>query len=134
MQNSSEVTKKELRQFGIMMGSFLVLFFGLLIPWIWGIAFPAWPWIAAAVFIGTALVIPIVLKPIYVVWMKLSHVLGWINTKILLSIVFYLIFLPIGILMRLFGKDPMHRKLEKNVTTYRIKSKQPSVDHLEKPF
>jgi len=134
MQNSSEVTRKELRQFGIMMGSFLVLFFGLLIPWIWGIAFPTWPWIAAAVFIGTALVIPIVLKPIYVVWMKLSHILGWINTKILLSIVFYLIFLPIGMIMRLFGKDPMHRKLEKNVTTYRIKSKQPSVDHLEKPF
>jgi len=52
----------------------------------------------------------------------------------LLSIVFYLIFLPIGLIMRLFGKDPMKRKFDKSTKTYRVKSKQPSVDHLEKPF
>jgi len=134
MKNSLEVTKKELRQFGIMIGSFLVLFFGLVIPWKWGLNFPIWPWIAAVVFLGASLVLTIVLKLINVIWMKPSHVLGWINTKILLSIIFYLIFLPIGIIMRVVGKDPMHRKFDKNVTTYRIESKQPSVDHLEKPF
>ena len=134
MQGTSGVTKKELRQFGTVMGIFLVLFLGLLIPWVWEFPFPVWPWIAAAVFIGSALIAPVLLKPIYIVWMKLSHVLGWINTKILLTIVFYVIFLPIGMIMRLLGKDPMHRKFDKSTKTYRIKSKQPSVDHLEKPF
>lgn len=134
MLEDTQVTKKDLRQFGVIMGIFIVLFFGLLIPWIWSIAFPTWPWIAAAVFVVPALIIPVVLKPVYIVWMKFAHVLGWINTRLLLSIVFYLIVMPIGIIMRLFGKDPMHRRFDKSTDSYRIKSKQPSVDHLEKPF
>ena len=133
-QDSSKVSIKELRQFGVIMGVFIVLFFGLLIPWIWGLSFSTWPWIASAVFAGLAVVIPVVLKPIYSVWMKLAHVLGWINTRLLLSLVFYLIILPIGVILRLSGKDPMHRKLDPELQTYRVKSKQPSIDHLEKPF
>ena len=134
MQETTEVTNKELRQFGIIMGIFIMLFFGLLIPWIWGFAPPNWVWITAGSFIGVALVLPIILKPIYVVWMKLAHVLGWINTRLLLGIVFYAIVMPIGLLLRLFGKDPMRRKIDEKLDSYRIKSKQPSVDHLEKPF
>ena len=133
-QDSSKVSIKELRQFGVIMGVFIVLFFGLLIPWIWGLSFSTWPWIIASVFAGVALVLPVVLKPIYSVWMKLAHVLGWINTRLLLSLVFYLIILPIGVILRLSGKDPMHRKLDPELQTYRVKSKQPSIDHLEKPF
>ena len=134
MHDTSEVTTKDLRQFGIIMGIFIMLFFGLLIPWIWDFSSPTWPWIAAAVFIGVGLVLPIVLKPVYAVWMKLAHVLGWINTRLLLGIVFYFLVMPIGLLMRLFGGDPMHRKFDEKLASYRVKSKQPSVDHLEKPF
>ena len=134
MQHTIEATTSELRKFGVIMGVFIMLFFGLLIPWIWGFSSPTWSWIAAAAFIGLGLVLPVSLKPVFIVWMKLSHVLGWINTRLLLGIVFYCIVMPIGLVMRLFGTDPMHRKFDEKVKSYRVKSKQPSVDHLEKPF
>jgi len=134
MQKSSEVSIKELRQFGLIMGAFVALFFGLLIPWVWGLAYSVWVWAIAATFISVALALPFLLKPIYTIWMKLAHVLGWINTRLLLGIVFYLIVLPMGLFMRLLGKDPMRRQCDSNAKSYRIKSKQPSTDRLEKPF
>jgi len=133
-KSTSEVTKKELRQFGLLIGIFIILFFGFLIPWIWGAAFQTWPWIAATVFIGSSVLFPIILKPIYILWMKFSILLGWVNTRILLAIVFYVIVMPTGMLMRLFGKDPLNRKLDHRVPSYYIKSKQPSIENLEKPF
>lgn len=134
MHETPEATTSELRKFGIIMGIFIMLFFGLLIPWIWDFSSPSWVWIASGTFIGLGLIVPITLKPVFIVWMKFAHVIGWINTRLLLSIVFYLIVMPIGLIMRLFGTDPMHRKFDEKVTSYRVKSKQPSVDHLEKPF
>jgi len=35
----------------------------------------------------------------------LGHVLGWINARIILGIVFFVVVMPIGLVMRLFGKD-----------------------------
>jgi hypothetical protein len=43
-------------------------------------------------------------------WMKVAHVLGWVNTRILLGVMFYGIFTPFGVVMRLFGRNPMNRR------------------------
>lgn len=58
------------------------------------------------------------LKPVYIAWMKLAYILGWINTRLILIIVFYLVFTPIGLIMRLFGKDPLERKINGKETSY----------------
>lgn len=134
-ENDQVVSKKDLRNFGLIMAGMFILIFGLLIPWIWSAAsYPRWPWIVAAVFAVLGLATPAVLSPVYRIWMKIGHVLGWINTRIILGVVFYGMFMPMGFVMRLLGKDPMARKFDKNAKTYRVASKPPAADHLEKPF
>ena len=43
-------------------------------------------------------------------WMKLAHVLGWINTRLLLGVLYYGIFSPLGVVRRLAGSDPLNRR------------------------
>lgn len=52
------------------------------------------------------------LKFIYGYWMKFAHVLGWVNTRIILSIVYFFIFTPLALIFRLMGKDPLGRHFE----------------------
>ena len=84
--------KQELRKFGLIFAGMFILIFGLLLPWIWDKPSPRWPWIVAAVFIAAALAVPMMLGPVYRLWMKIGHVLGWINTRIILGLVFFFIF------------------------------------------
>ena len=132
--SSKSTDKKELRSFGLIMAGMITLFFGLIIPWLWSSTLPLWPWIVGLVFLVSALSVPVALRPVFIVWMKIGHVLGWINTRLLLGIVFYLVIAPIGLVLRLMGKDPLNRKYDKSGPSYRIVSKQPGVDKLERPF
>jgi hypothetical protein len=66
--------------------------------------------------------------------MKIGHVLGWINTRIILGVVFFIIFAPVALFMRLFGKDPMHRRLDATAETYRINSEKLPRERMERPF
>lgn len=127
-------TKKDLRNFGLIMGGMLPLIFGLLIPWIWDFNMPSWPWIASLIFVSLALALPQALKVVYKYWLKFAHVLGWVNTHIILTIVFYFIIMPTGFVMKLFRKDVMKRKYDRQCQSYRTISKQPSTDNLERPF
>ena len=87
-----------------------------------------------AVFWILALVLPESLRKVNQVWIKVGNVLGWINTRIILGIMFYLLIFPIGLLLKVFGKDAMNRKLDANSDSYRRISKQRDRKHLEKPF
>jgi hypothetical protein len=49
--------------------------------------------------------------------MKFAHALGWVNSRVLLTILFYLVFAPYGFLSRLFGRDPLRRR-NKSGDTY----------------
>lgn len=126
--------KQELRKFGFIFATGLVLIFGLFFPWLLEKSSPSWPWIAAAVFAGSALILPQILKPVFIAWMKIGHVLGWINTRIILGVVFFIIFAPVALLMRLFGNDPMHRRLDEAAKTYRINSEKLPRERMERPF
>jgi hypothetical protein len=75
--------------------------------------------------IGSLLVLlgllaPVVLKHIYRVWMAVAVILGFVMTRVLLTLVFFLAVTPIGLVMRAFGKDPLNRKLDKNARSYWI--------------
>ena len=50
--------------------------------------------------------------------------IGWVISHLLLSIIYYLLLTPIGIIMRLVGYDPMKRKLEKKRETYWVTRQQ----------
>ena len=60
---------------------------------------------------------PFLLRPIFRLWLKIGHFIGRVNTQILLTLLYYLVFTPYGVVMRLFGRDTMQRKL-KSAGTY----------------
>jgi len=126
--------KKELREFGLVTGAIVVALFGLLLPWLFDHGLPRWPWIVAGVLWAWALLLPASLLPVYKGWMAIGHVLGWINTRIILGIMFYLMFLPAGLIMRLLGKDPMARSVDKSHATYRVRHEPRKKDHVERPY
>lgn len=147
MQASLEITHKpvdhrELRQFGGIMGGMIAGLFGLLLPWVFGKSFPNefphWPWIALGGFWTLALVAPKALHPIYKGWMKFGQVMGFINTRIILGIVFYLVVTPIGLVRRVFAGDVLGKRPVKDLSSYR-KSNSPEdwnnrVRRMNRPF
>lgn len=133
-QTRSEIPRKELREFGFVLAGGVALMFGLFIPWLRESGYPWWPWAFAAVAALIALSAPRALGPLYRGWIKVGSWLGWINSRIILGIVFYIVVLPMGLVMRLTGKDPMARSLDSHCKTYRVKSADHPRERLEKPF
>ena len=74
--------------------------------------------IVALLFFLSALVCPVILKPVYAFWMRLAFVLSWINTRIILFLIFYLLFTPIGLILKLFRTDLLDKMINKNAETY----------------
>lgn len=128
-----QITKEELRKFGLITACLFIIFFGFLIPWIWSISWSIWPWIVAVTLFSLALIVPASLRSVYIVWMRFAGILGWINTRIILMVIFYLIFLPFGLIMRIFN-DPMRRRFDRRRQTYRIQSKSPKNENMEKIY
>ena len=122
------------RKFGLVTGAIILVLFGLLIPWVFDFNYPKWPWILAGLLWGCGLLAPMFLQPVYVVWMKFGHVMNWINTRLILGILFYGMLLPVGVLLKLAGKDPMHRKLYKGLPSYRVQSDNDSKENVERPY
>jgi len=83
----------------------------------------AWPWLAgaSAVFLITGLFIRPVLRPLYVVWMRFAAILAWFNTRLILGVFFYGILTPVGAFLRLQGKDPLTRRIDRTASSYWIK-------------
>ena len=90
----------------------------------------------SALFLLAAFVYPPVTRPLYAVWMMLARILGYINTHILLALVFYAMFTVVGLTMRLFGRDPLDRTLQADRDSYwhRRPVPLPPHDHFERQF
>ena len=69
-------------------------------------------------FISLGLVLPFILKPIYLLWMIFSVLLGWFMTRVILISLFYLVMTPIGVISRLFGNKFLELKMDKKNRTY----------------
>jgi len=83
---------------------------------------------------GPAIVRPTSLRPVYKAWMKVGEAIGFVNSRIILFIFFYLILAPMGMIIRLFGYDPMRRKHDDS-PSYRVESKVPTSAHsMERPY
>jgi O-antigen/teichoic acid export membrane protein len=134
MHDIPKLDRQGLRNFGLMMAGFLATIFGVIIPLLRRHESPLWIWIIAVFFVAFALVAPNSLNLVYQGWMRFGLVLGWVETRIILGVVFYVLMLPMGIVMRLLGNDPLRRELKKLDNSYRISSKLRTKESLEKPF
>ena len=63
-----------------------------------------------------ALLFPGAARRFHVLWMKLAGVLGYVNSRILLSLVFYLLFVPYNLVARLIGRDPLNRRARRRAS------------------
>ena len=127
------VEASQLRSFGLLVGGIFAII-GVWPLLLRGDTPRLWILIVSGILIVSALLLPSILKPIYLVWMRLGAILGWVNTRIILAIGFFLVFSPMGWVMRLFGRDALLRKLDPTLNTYRVpRSSKPGL-HLERQF
>lgn len=99
---------------------------------------PNWIWASSAGLVfaaGGAALYPL-MKPVYTAWMLFAYVLGWINTRVILGLFFYLVMTPLGLLLRLTGKDLLDEKIDRTVGTYWIRRERKPFDRtrLERLF
>lgn len=124
---------KSLRSFGLIVGGIFALI-GVW-PALWRGQPPRlWGLSVGGGLIGLGLVWPRRLAHVYRLWMAVGEVLGWINTRLLLGVLFYGLFTPMGLIMRLRGKDPMRRRLTPEVETYRVVRQPRPASHMRHQF
>ena len=108
--------RKALRNYGLLMAGVLLLV-GV---WLWWKSVAGWPWIVGgAVLLGfMGLAAPKVLKPFYRAWMMLALILGWVMTRVILTLVYFLVVTPIACLGRALGEQFLHLKRSGRSETY----------------
>lgn len=129
-----KLNNKELRYFGLSTGTIIAGLFGLVMPLILGHKLPLIPWIITGMLYGLATFLPQSLEPIYNNWMKATQILAWINTRIILGLIFFLIVTPMAFIMRLINRDSMTNKFDSTLETYRISSLIKDKVSMEKPY
>ncbi len=96
-----------------------------------------WIWIAVGAVLVISRLFPPLFRRIYRLWIGFSVVLGFFVSRILLTIIFFVVITPTGIIMKLMGKDPMDRKFDPKVTSYwkrKEQTEESSVQRYEKQF
>jgi heme/copper-type cytochrome/quinol oxidase subunit 4 len=129
---AEKTTRKQLRSFGLILaGGFTVI---ALAPMIRSHSPRSWALVVAILFGTAGLIFPALLRPVYRVWMTIGEVLAWVNTRIILTILYYALIVPIGFMLRMRGKDPMRLKFERDAETYRIIREKRQASHMLHPY
>lgn len=126
--------RTQLRKFGLMVGAVFLLLGAF---WWRGRSFGAVFLAVGAVLVFAGVVYPTGLRFVYICWMSFALVLGAIASTILLTIFFFLVVTPIGLIARAFGKDFLSRKLEREKEVYwimRDRSGRQAREHFEQQF
>ena len=116
-----DTSSKEIRKFALVIaialgviGSFIYVKFGNfdVAGWLWGIGI---------LFFILGFILPSVLRPIYKIWMFLGFFIGGIVSRVILTVLFYVVLTPTGLVLRLFGKDILDEKFDKRRESYWVK-------------
>ena len=94
-------------------------------------------WIAIGAGLCACRVVPPVFRVIYKLWVGFSVILGYFVSRILMTIIFFTVITPTGLIMRIMGKDPMRRRLDSQAQTYWMAKPQEteiSIERYEKQF
>lgn len=121
--------KKEIQKFSFSVGTVLILIAVVLFlyekeMYVWFIS-------AGAILILSGLLYYRMLKPLYLIWMGISLILGWISTRVILFLLFYLILTPVKLIAVLSGKKFLVMKPDKKLATYWIKREKKVFDPVD---
>ncbi len=127
-------TKKDLRKFGITVGSVIVAL--AIVFYFLDKSYYIYFGVAGLFLIVTGLLSPVILRPLNKVWMSLAVVLGWLSSRIILIIVFYLVLTPISFIAKISGKKFLDLKYKPEEDSYWIKREiiKPDRSYYEKQF
>lgn len=113
-------SNRELREFGFLLTGYFIVF-SLLISILHHHAMQLDDhWILLPIFIVAFLLFPQVLLPLNLIWHFILKMAQWINTRIILGIIFFFVFSPIAILRRFLKKDSMNLQINRNIKSYRM--------------
>ena len=116
-----DTSSKEIRKFGLVIaialgaiGSFVYVKSGNfdVVGWLWGIGL---------LFLILGFILPSILRPVYRIWMLLAFFIGGIVSRVILTVLFYVVLTPTALVLRLFGKDVLDQRFEKDRESYWIK-------------
>ncbi len=117
MKQKGHDEKKKARQFGAI--GFII--FGAVAAFSYMRGHHVAPYIfgglSAFLFIVRFIATPLML-PVYTGWMAFGKAVGWVNTNVLLTLAYFFAFAPVGLFMRLIGKDPMTRRFDVKAVSY----------------
>lgn len=125
-------SRRQLVQFGLLITAILAAL--ALLPLRTGGAPNFWLLAAAAGIAASSGGRPELLGPVYRAWIRLGHALGAVSSRIVLTVLFFVIFLPAGLAMRLLGRDPLNRRFDRDLETYMNASEARDASHMENPF
>lgn len=134
MQEELQPGRDELRKFAWVMAAAVIVFFAILLPWIFSLNFPLWPWLLGLVLVAWGLLAPLSLLPFYRAWMRFGMLIHRVTTPLILGILFFLVITPIACLMKLVSGSTMPLSVDRNSKSYWINSKQRKKEDMEKPF
>ena len=106
----NHISKKILREFGFLIGFAFPFLVGWILPLFGGHSFRTWTLFISIPSTILAITKPGLLLYPYKAWMKLGYILGWLNSRIILGLVFLIVLQPIALIMRIFGHDPLKTK------------------------
>ena len=112
------ISNKRLREFGLVIGFGFPLLIGWVIPKLTSHGFRSWTLLVGFIGLLIGITAPRLLYYPFKFWMKLGLALGWVNSRVILGLVYIIVLLPIAFVMRLIGYDPLRTK-QKGEKTYR---------------
>ncbi|MEM1190621.1 MAG: SxtJ family membrane protein [Pseudomonadota bacterium] len=125
-------SRRQLIQFGLLLAAVAA------VVGLWPLLTPASPRVGplgcAAALAVWSVARPQSLVPLYRGWLRLGHALGAISSRVILTTLFFVIFLPAGLVMRLLGRDPLRRRFDPSTESYLEKSESRDVSHMDDPF
>lgn len=109
-------SKRDLRNFGLTVGIALGILGGL---FLWKAkSYYHYLLLAGCISVLLGLIFPSALRHVQKIWMTFAILLGWVMTRVILSIVYYLVLTPIAIIARLCGKRFLDREWDRSPNTY----------------
>ncbi len=124
LEINKDPSRRDLRWFGLLLPLFVAVV-GALVWRRTGSLTPATAtWVIGGTLCAVFALWPASRRPLYVGWMYAVYPIGWTVSHVLLGIVYFLVLTPIGLLMRMLGRDPMERRIDRTASSYWVRHDQ----------